>query len=86
MNPPKCDELDYINFLVAAQKVFSNTEAARCHPAADREGRPYDKGENHLIKLLRELCSCSIASSCSDGVFCFWRRENLVLTFCLLPI
>jgi hypothetical protein len=42
MNPPKCDELDYINFLIAAQKVFSNTEAARCHPAADREGPAHD--------------------------------------------
>jgi len=31
MNPPKCDDLDY-QFLVAAQKVFTCTEAARCHP------------------------------------------------------
>jgi hypothetical protein len=22
MNPPKCDDLDYIHFLIAAQKVF----------------------------------------------------------------
>jgi hypothetical protein len=35
MNPPKCDELDYIHFLIAAQKVFTCTEAARCQP----EGR-----------------------------------------------
>ena len=42
MNSPKCDELDYINFLIAAQKVFSNTEAAKCHPAADREGPAHD--------------------------------------------
>jgi putative transposase len=42
MNPPKCDELDYINFLIAAQKVFSNTEAAKCHPAADSEGPAHD--------------------------------------------
>ena len=42
MNPPKCDELDYINFLIAAQKVFSNTEAAKCHPAADGEGPAHD--------------------------------------------
>jgi putative transposase len=42
MNPPKCDELDYINFLIAAQKVFSNTEAARCHPAADSDGPAHD--------------------------------------------
>lgn len=42
MNPPKCDELDYINFLIAAQKVFSNTEAAKCHPAADNDGPAHD--------------------------------------------
>jgi putative transposase len=42
MNPPKCDELDYINFLIATQKVFSNTEAAKCHPAADSEGPAHD--------------------------------------------
>jgi putative transposase len=33
MNLPKCDELDYINFLIAAQQVFSSVEAARSHPA-----------------------------------------------------
>jgi putative transposase len=32
MNPPKCDDLDYIHFLIAAQKVFTCTEAARCQP------------------------------------------------------
>jgi hypothetical protein len=32
MNPAKCTEYDYINFLVAAQRVFSATEAARSHP------------------------------------------------------
>jgi len=42
MNPPKCDELDYINFLIAAQKVFSNTEAAKCHPAANSDGPAHD--------------------------------------------
>jgi hypothetical protein len=32
MNPPKCNELDYIHFLIATQKVFTCTEAARCQP------------------------------------------------------
>ena len=32
MNLPKCTEYDYINFLVAAQQVFSTVEAARSHP------------------------------------------------------
>jgi putative transposase len=36
MNPPKCDELDYINFLIAAQRVFSAVEAAKTHPAEER--------------------------------------------------
>jgi putative transposase len=29
MNPPRCDDLDYIHFLIAVQKVFTCTEAAR---------------------------------------------------------
>jgi hypothetical protein len=32
MNAPKVDELDYINFLIAAQRVFSTVEAARVSP------------------------------------------------------
>lgn len=36
MNPPKCDDLDYINFLIAAQQVFSNVEAAKTHPAEEQ--------------------------------------------------
>src|SRR3954470_15543178 len=35
MNAPKCNEYDYINFLVAAQKVFSASEAARTHPEGE---------------------------------------------------
>ncbi len=32
MNPPKADELDYIHFLIAAQRIFTCTEAARSAP------------------------------------------------------
>jgi len=32
MNRPKCDAFDYIHFLIAAQEVFTCTEAARCQP------------------------------------------------------
>jgi len=35
MNPPKVDDLDYIHFLIAAQKVFTCTEAARSQPASE---------------------------------------------------
>lgn len=34
MNPPRCSDSDYIAFLLAAQRVFSCTEAARCQPIA----------------------------------------------------
>ena len=32
MNPPKVDDLDYIHFLIAAQKEFTCTEASRSYP------------------------------------------------------
>ncbi len=32
MNPAKCDEHDYIHFVIAAQRAFSCAEAARCQP------------------------------------------------------
>ena len=32
MNPKRCDEYDYINFLVAAQKSYSCLEASRVQP------------------------------------------------------
>jgi hypothetical protein len=32
MNPPKVNEYDYINFLIAAQKTYSCTEAERVKP------------------------------------------------------
>jgi putative transposase len=35
MNPPKCNEFDYIQFLIATQKVYSCTEAARVQPDGD---------------------------------------------------
>ena len=35
MNQAKCDEQDYIHFLIAAQKVFSRVEAAATHPEGE---------------------------------------------------
>ena len=32
MNSPKVDELNYIQFLIAAQRLFTCTEAATCQP------------------------------------------------------
>jgi putative transposase len=37
MNAPKVDELDYINFLIAAQRVFSTVEAAKVSPEGMRQ-------------------------------------------------
>ncbi len=37
MNPPRCDDIDYIDFLVAAQKSFTCTEAARSQPPDEND-------------------------------------------------
>ena len=50
MNPPKCDEMDYINFLIAAQQVFSHVEAARTHPA--EEQGPAHAADTRLLNRL----------------------------------
>ena len=35
MNRPKCNDIDYINFLVGAQKSYSCLEAAKVQPQTD---------------------------------------------------
>lgn len=50
MNPPKCDELDYINFLVAAQQAFSSVEASKTHPEGDSS--PAHDAYTRLLKRL----------------------------------
>jgi hypothetical protein len=50
MNAPKCTELDYINFLVAAQQVFSTVEAARSHPEGQR--KPAHDAYTRLLQRL----------------------------------
>jgi hypothetical protein len=47
MNPPRCDDLDYIHFLIVAQKVFTCTEAARCQP--EREKAPAHDSFTRLL-------------------------------------
>jgi len=32
INPPRCIDIDYIDFLIATSNVYSCTEAARCYP------------------------------------------------------
>ena len=37
MNAPKVRDVDYIQFLIAAQRVYTCTEAARCAPVASHD-------------------------------------------------
>jgi len=50
VNAPKVDELDYIHFLVAAQQVFTTTEAARI-----REGEPHAPAHDAYTRLLKRI-------------------------------
>jgi Transposase DDE domain len=50
MNTPKCTAYDYINFLVAAQQVFSAVEAARSQPQS--EDRPAHDAYTRLLQRL----------------------------------
>lgn len=50
MNKPKCDEYDYINFLVAAQRVFSAVEAAKSHP--EGENAPAHDAYTRLLQRM----------------------------------
>lgn len=50
MNAPKVDELDYIHFLVAAQRVFTTTEAARI-----RAGEPHAPAHDAYTRLLQRI-------------------------------
>ena len=48
MNPPRCTDLDYINFLIAAQKTFTCTETARCQPE-----KPTTPAHDAVTRLLK---------------------------------
>ena len=50
MNPPKCTEYDYINFMIATPNVYSCTEAARVHPR--KENPPAHDSLNRLLYRL----------------------------------
>ncbi len=51
MNRPRCNELDYINFLIAAQRTFTATEAARTHPG--EEAVPAHDAYTRLLQRAR---------------------------------
>ena len=59
MNPPKCDEYDYINFLIAAQTVFSAAEAGRVGVAAhDAYTRLLQRLPTDTAVLWQEVAGC----------------------------
>lgn len=66
MNAPKCNEYDYINFLVAAHRMFGTLEAARTHPAG--EGDPAHDAYTRLLQCLPPDCAAlwSEVQACID--------------------
>jgi hypothetical protein len=64
MNPPKCTDIEYINFLVGSQKAFSCTEASRVqpfegnNPAHDAINRMLLRLEHNTESLWAEAKNC----------------------------
>lgn len=50
MNPPKCTEEDYINFVIASPKQLTATEAARAQPES-RNAPAHDAFTRLLSRL-----------------------------------
>lgn len=50
MNPPKVDEYDYIQFLLAAQRVFSAIEASKV--VSGEEGAPAHDAYTRLLQRI----------------------------------
>jgi len=50
MNPPKYNAIEYINFLIATQKVYSCSEAGRVQP--EQPEPPADDAINRLLHRL----------------------------------
>ena len=53
MNPARSEPLDYINFLVAAQRNFTCAEASRCQPGGPEALLSLPKGHDAFTRLLR---------------------------------
>jgi hypothetical protein len=50
MNPRRCDDHDYIQFLIAAQTRYTCVEAARCQP--ERDDAPSHDSLNRLLNVV----------------------------------
>jgi putative transposase len=66
MNPPKCNDLDYIQFLIASQHTFTATEAAKTHPDGE-EGPAHDAYTRLLYRTQ------------SDG-YALWQEVKSLVT------
>ncbi len=53
MNPPKCDDLDYIQFLIATQTVFTCTEASRVQPGEEQNNDNNIPAHDAFTRLLQ---------------------------------
>ncbi|GIV20091.1 MAG: hypothetical protein KatS3mg023_1842 [Armatimonadota bacterium] len=60
MNPPKCDDTDYIHCLIASQRVFTCTQAARCQP--DTQGTAAHDAFTRLLAPIRRRCGSKHSS------------------------
>jgi putative transposase len=74
MNPPKCNETDYINFLIATQKVFSCTEAGKVQP--NTSDAPSHDSVN---RLLYRLCPDTEALRNEAGQFADLNKGVLIV-------
>ena len=54
INPPKCSEFDYINFLIASSRVFSCTEASKCSFTNSNSPSPAPAHDSFTRLLLRQ--------------------------------
>jgi len=52
VNPPKVIDLDYINFILASQRSFTCTEAARSHPADEGDHGPSHDAFTRLLQRM----------------------------------
>ena len=71
MNPAKCDVVDYIQFLVAAQMRFTCSEAARCQPES-----PQAPAHDAFTRLLRRQPPGTEALWQETGDWCDGRRGS----------
>ena len=75
MNPPKVDDLDYIHFLVAAQKAFTCTEAARSHP--DEEEGPAHDAFTRLLQRRPPTRGIPRERRCGRKPSQRWKKEKV---------